>query len=264
MQRTVVIDCIPESARLYRHGYAIVAVDVIRATTSAVTIAAMRRRCFPVPSREAALALANRLKNPLLVGELHGDVPGGFHMNNSPAELAQHTDLFRPVVLLSSSGTRLIHEAHGCEALYLACFRNHLALAAHLLGRHARVALIGAGSRGEFREEDQICCAWIATQLIEHGYRPENDQTRDLIERWHGAAAEDCLVSESVAYLRRTGQLEDLYFVLEHVNDLDAVFQVKRGEVVMLPSKRLNGKQMRVAGDRKTRASTNRYNGTLL
>jgi len=258
MQKTVIIDCIPESARHYRHRYVIVAVDVIRATTSAVTVAAMRRRCFPVPSREAALAQASRLKNPLLAGELYGDLPDGFHMNNSPAELAQHQDLLRPVVLLSSAGTRLIHEARGCEALYLACFRNYLAMATHLLGRHARVALIGAGSRGEFREEDQICCAWIASQLIEHGYRPENDQTRDLVKRWHGAAAEDCLISESAAYLRRTGQVKDLNFVLEHVNDLDAVFQVKRGEVVMLPSKRINGKPIGVAGGRKTQTSTYR------
>ena len=28
-----------------------------------------------------------------------------------------------------------------------------------------RVAVIGAGSKGEFREEDQICCAWIAAGL---------------------------------------------------------------------------------------------------
>jgi 2-phosphosulfolactate phosphatase len=260
MQKTVIIDSLPESARLYRHGYVIVAVDVIRATTSAITVAAMRRRCFPVPSREAALALASRLKNPLLAGEVNGDLPDGFHMNNSPAELAEYEDLLRPVVLLSSAGTRLIHEAQGCEALYLACFRNYLALAAHLLGRHGKIALIGAGSRGESREEDQICCAWIASQLIEHGYRPENDQTRDVVKRWRGAAAEDCLVSESAAYLRRTGQVKDLNFVLEHVNDLDAVFQVKRGEVVMLPSKRLNGNPIEVVGGRRTQASANRYN----
>src|SRR5438477_11347294 len=36
LQKKVVIDCFPESVETYRNGYAIVAVDVIRATTTAV------------------------------------------------------------------------------------------------------------------------------------------------------------------------------------------------------------------------------------
>jgi 2-phosphosulfolactate phosphatase len=243
MQRTVVINCFPESARHYRIGYAIVAVDVIRATTSAITIAAMRQRCFPVHSLEAALALARRLENPLLAGEIHGIRPDGFHMNNSPAELSMQEDLSRPVILLSSSGTRLIREAVGCEALYLACLRNHLAAAAYLAGRHRRIALIGAGSLGEFREEDQMCCAWMASQLIQLGYEPQDEQTMEFVERWEGATAEDCLISESAQYLKRTGQLEDLDFVLEHVDDLDAIFKVEGDEVVMLPADSFQGRQ---------------------
>jgi 2-phosphosulfolactate phosphatase len=239
MQGTVVINCFPESARLYHDRYAIVAIDVIRATTSAITIAAMHQRCFPVHSLEAALALAGRLEDPLLAGELHGDRPDGFDMDNSPAELSMQQDLSRPVVLLSSSGTRLIHEAKGSEAVYVACFRNHLAAARCLIGRHEHIALIGAGSLGEFREEDQMCCAWIASELIRHGYQPEDDQTVALFERWEGAAAEECLISESAEYLKRSGRVKDLQFVLEHVDDLDAAFKVERGEVVMLEVKRL-------------------------
>ena len=71
-QKTVVIDCFPESVPLYRDGYAIVAVDVMRATTTAVTCVELGRKCFPVPSLDAAVPLAARLTNPLLVGELGG------------------------------------------------------------------------------------------------------------------------------------------------------------------------------------------------
>ena len=87
--RSVVIDCFPDSVRRYREGYAIVAIDVIRATTTAVTAVAMGRRCFPVPSIEHALPIAARLDQPLLVGELGGNMPYGFDLTNSPAELAQ-------------------------------------------------------------------------------------------------------------------------------------------------------------------------------
>ena len=57
-RKTVIIDCFPESVEAYQNGYAIVAVDVIRATTTAVTGVALGRKCFPVPSLEAAVPLA--------------------------------------------------------------------------------------------------------------------------------------------------------------------------------------------------------------
>jgi hypothetical protein len=63
MADTVVINCFPESARQYLSGYAIVAIDVIRATTMAITAAAAGRRCFPVPTLEAAFDLAGLLRN---------------------------------------------------------------------------------------------------------------------------------------------------------------------------------------------------------
>jgi len=99
-----------------------VAVDVIRATTTAVTAAATGRRCFPAPTAEAAMAIAKGLDNPLLAGESNGTMPVVFEIENSPAQLANRTDTHRPLVLVSSSGTKVIHEAAGCEALIWAAF----------------------------------------------------------------------------------------------------------------------------------------------
>jgi 2-phosphosulfolactate phosphatase len=236
MRKSVVIDYLPESVSRYRPGWAIVAVDVIRATTTAVTAAATGRRCFPAPSVEAALALAQGFSNPLLAGESSGTVPGAFEMDNSPAQLVSRTDTHRPLVLVSSSGTRVIHEAAGCEGVYLGCFRSHSVLAGYLAERHPRVAVIGAGSKGEFREEDQMCCAWIAAGLTRKGYLPENPQTVEVISRWRDAPPRACLCSRSVDFLRRTGQLGDLDFILAHIDDLGAVFAVRNGEVKMIPA----------------------------
>lgn len=47
MQKLVAIDYLAESVTKYRAGWAIVAVDVIRATTTAITAAANGWRCFP-------------------------------------------------------------------------------------------------------------------------------------------------------------------------------------------------------------------------
>ena len=235
MQKIVAIDYLPESVQRYRPEWTIVAVDVIRATTTAVTAAAIGRRCFPLPSVEAAIELAHEFDDPLLAGETGGMMPFAFEMDNSPAQLVRRTDTHRPFLLVSSSGTKVIHEASGSEPVYLGCFRNSLALGEYLAGRHSRIAIIGAGCRGEFREEDQICCAWIARDLIRMGYSPANAQTEAVVSRWQDAPAEACLCSRSVDFLRRTDQLRDLDFVLGHINDLGAVFTVEDGEVKMIP-----------------------------
>ena len=233
--RSVVIDCLPDSVRRYREGYAIVAIDVIRATTTAVTAVAMGRRCFPGPSIEHALPIAARLDQPLLVGELGGNMPYGFDLTNSPAELAQRRDVSRPMILLSSSGTQMIHNAGECDATYVACLRNVTAVVEHLLDRHRRVAVIGAGTRGEFREEDQYCCARVAGPLVEAGFAPEDQQTKDVLARWTGQPFDAWRESKSVEYLRKSGQLRDLDFILEHIDDVPAAFMLKHGEVVLMP-----------------------------
>jgi len=235
MKKSVVIDYLPGSVWRYRTGWAIVAVDVIRATTTAVTAAASGRRCFPVPTIEAAQMLAQELPNPLLAGESSGEMPVGFEMDNSPAQLARRTDTHRPLVLVSSSGTKLIHKAAGCDAIYLACFRNHSVLAIYLAEHHSNVAIIGAGSQGEFREEDQICCAWIAASLMQKRYLPENPFTATVASRWQYAPPKACLCSRSVDFLMRTGRLRDLDFILGHVDDVRSVFAVRDGEVCVIP-----------------------------
>ena len=136
----------------------------------------------------------------------------------------------------------MIHEAAGCEAVYLACFRNHRAVAAYLAGRYAKIALLGAGSLGQFREEDQMCCAWMASQLMRAGYQAEDWPTEEVARRWAGAPTVECLVSESAQYLKRSGQLQDLNFVLDHVDDLDAVIKVEGGEAIRLPAEPRCGK----------------------
>jgi 2-phosphosulfolactate phosphatase len=238
VRKSVVIDFLPESVSRYREGWAIVAVDVIRATTTAITAAATGRRCFPAPTMDAALELATHFDHPLLAGESGGKMPPAFELDNSPSQLAGRTDIDRPLVLVSSSGTKVIHEAAPCLATYLACFRSYSVLPAYLAGRHSRIAIIGAGSLGEFREEDQICCAWIAARLVRAGYQPEDAATMKVLHQWAAARPGECLVSRSVDYLARTDQLADLRFILQHVNDLDSAFIVEDGEVRMLPSVR--------------------------
>ncbi|HET6625238.1 MAG TPA: 2-phosphosulfolactate phosphatase [Nocardioidaceae bacterium] len=230
MEGEVVVDCFPEAVDRYREGWTLVAVDVIRATTTAVTACWKGFRVFPAQSLDDASCLAGQLEDPLLVGELGGIVPAGFHESNSPVAIERRTDTSRPVVLLSTSGTRLLRPCPERDATYAACLRNASAQAEWLVDRHPRVALVGAGARGQFREEDQYGCARIALRLLEAGYRP-GGMTAEVVDRWSGLPPAAFLKSRSVGYLRRTGQTADLDFVLDHDDDIPAVFPMLGTEI---------------------------------
>lgn len=233
MNKRFIIDGLPESAMGYRTGWAVVTIDVIRATTTAITAVAAGRQCFPAPSLDGALWLASVLEKPILAGELDGDMPATFDLNNSPAELSLRSDVWRPLVLLSSSGSKLMCNAMGSDAAYVACLRNHSSISQELVAQgYPRIALLGAGSRGALREEDLLCCAWIGAELARNGYSPEDQRTLNILERWGNARTADCLISKSVDYLKRTRQLADLDFIISRVNDLDRVFLLRGGEVM--------------------------------
>jgi 2-phosphosulfolactate phosphatase len=230
---TVLIDRFAESAARYRNGFAVVAIDVVRATTTAITAAATGRRCFPVPTVEKAFETAGKLENPLLVGEQRGEIPPGFHINNSPSLLHSRTDIERPAVLLSSSGTRLCEEAALCGAAFLACLRNYAATAQYLATRFSSIAVIGAGNYGEFREEDQMCCAWLADCLMDLGYAAGDSSTVDLVRAWRNQPADAWVANKSANYLKASGQVYDLDFILAHVGDLSVPCALIDGEVIV-------------------------------
>ena len=234
-RRAVLIDCYETGFRGPWQDWAVVTIDVIRSTTTVLTSLVQGRRCFPAESLEAAVSLAARLQDPLLVGELGGNMPYGFHLTNSPALLAQRTDTHRPMLLLSTSGTALIGSARQAEAVYAACLRNFRAQAEYLIGRHDRVALIGAGSRREFREEDQLCCGWIGAALVAAGYEPVGSAA-DVIDRWRDAPVERIVAGNSARYLIDTGQQRDLDFILDHVDDLACIAQLQDDELVGVAS----------------------------
>src|SRR5438552_4722144 len=191
--RTVAIDCYRDTLGRFTSGYAIVAVDVVRAMTTAVTAVALGRRCFAAPTVVAALRRAARLERPLLVGEVGGDMPAGFELGNSPAELARRTDVDRPMVLVSSSGTPLLDHAGRSGPTYLACFRNSRYLGRWLAGRHRRIAVLGAASRGGFREAGQmwwasvaavpVAAAWTTSDLLPRTTRGSQPRARDRKSR---------------------------------------------------------------------------------
>jgi 2-phosphosulfolactate phosphatase len=191
------------------------------------------RRVFPARGTDDALVIAATLDRPLLAGELGGNMCDGFDITNSPVQVEERTDPERPMVLVSSSGTQLILNAsETAEATYLACLRNYSAVARFLAQRHDQVAIIGAGTRAQFRREDQIGCARVGARLLELGYRPGDSATIECIERWRDAPLDIIREGRSADYLRRSKQEHDLEFVLSHIDDVATVPWLVTGEFI--------------------------------
>jgi 2-phosphosulfolactate phosphatase len=231
-RRQVVVACATDLTRFGRAD-AIVVVDVIRATTTLATAVAQGRRCYPVGSVDDALRLAKCLSAPVLAGELGGVMPSGFELNNSPSALASRNDVDRPLVLLTTSGTRLLASARPAQRVFAACLRNWSAAVEHLAGSlSGGVALVGAATRGQFRREDQLCCAWIAAALLERGFQARDEFTLDVVERWRESPVASVAAGESADYLRRSDQLADLDYVVDHVDDLDLTMRLVGREII--------------------------------
>jgi 2-phosphosulfolactate phosphatase len=233
MKRSVVIDCFPESADRYRESHAIVVIDIIRATTTATTAVSLGRKVFPVRTTDEAFVRAAKLEKPLLVGELGGNMPYGFDLTNSPVMISIRPDIDRPMILVSSSGTQLLLNCRGSEGVYVSCFRNFSAVAKYVSKRHERIAILGAGSRANFRREDQMGCAWVAEKLVAEGYEEATKETANYILKWSGISSTEARNGKSADYLRKTGQEHDLDFVVKHVDDLDTVPALVDGELVL-------------------------------
>jgi 2-phosphosulfolactate phosphatase len=231
-RKSVAIDCLSEIVHPFGEGCAVVVIDVIRSITVAATAVESGRRCFFAPSVEAAFHLAKHLDNPLMVGEMGGSMPYGFDMNNSPVEIESRKDVLRPAIMVSSSGIPLLYSLRDCNSIYVACLRNYGATVKHLSGLYSSVAVLGAPTRGEFREEDQLCCAWIAEGLIKTGFVPEDNKTATIVNLWKDKPVTVCGEGKSAEYLQRSGQFKDLDFILSHVNDLDSALSIKNDEIV--------------------------------
>src|SRR4051812_38019879 len=113
MRKTFIIDRFVECAQQYRTGCAVVAVDVIWATTMAITAVAEGRRCYQVDVLDSAWELARQCPGAILAGEVKGAMPPDIETINSPAELEKRTDVHRPLIVVSSSGTWLNAPAQG-------------------------------------------------------------------------------------------------------------------------------------------------------
>ena len=161
---------------------AVVVIDVFRAFTNACL--AFRRGAKQIvlfEHIERARAFAAKVRKSILMGEVHGKKPAGFHFGNSPAEIANVDFSGRTIVQSTRAGTTGVTRVKATDGVFVASLQNARATAEHLMRRGPEVVtLVAMGWEGKFRtEEDELCALYIRN--IMEGSPLPHDAVREVI-----------------------------------------------------------------------------------
>jgi len=161
---------LPEEAGDCR-GRAAAVIDVIRATTSLLTM--VERGCDEIviaPTVDAARRYRAAHADMLLAGERGGRAPEGFDYGNSPAAFARADFAGRRVVFATTNGTRALHIARDAPVVLIASLRNRTAAARVLVEEATRDALdlmvICSGRERRFGLDDAYTAGAIVEAIL--------------------------------------------------------------------------------------------------
>lgn len=178
---TLLVDValVPSEVRPAWRDLVCIVVDVIRASSTIVTLLDKGcRSVYTVGSVAGARALA-REKGWLIGGERNGLTVRGFDFGNSPFELEGMNLRGKKAVLTTTNGTKVIKKAAFSRAVLIGCFLNASACcrrALELVREHGTgVGIVCAGEKGRFVLDDACCAGYLVKTLLRTGKEMELD-----------------------------------------------------------------------------------------
>jgi 2-phosphosulfolactate phosphatase len=142
-----------------------IVVDVIRASTSMVTLFAQGGTAIHVASTLGAGRAFAGLHGLLLCGEHRGARPDGFDFGNSPTEFASRRFEGREAVMCTTNGTVALHTVAAGPAVYVGCLANATAVVTEAITAARSVGaltVVCAGSNRHVALDD----VWTAGRLM--------------------------------------------------------------------------------------------------
>ncbi len=155
----------------FSHKIAVV-IDVLRAT-SVMTIAMHNgaKHIIAVRTTEEAFALRKKYApNVLLGGERNADKIEGFDLDNSPRRYTHNMVNGKTIVMTTTNGTQAIAACTNAQKIYIASLLNASNIAKQLVHANTDIAIVCAGTEGQFSLEDGLCAGLIANELSQHGF----------------------------------------------------------------------------------------------
>lgn len=208
----------PELLHLYElKGKAVVAVDILRATSTMVTAFAHGATdIFPVMKLEECQEYAG--KGCLIAAERDGIKAEGFDLGNSPFAYMNGNVQGRTIAITTTNGTRAIHLSMEADEIIIGSFLNLQAVANHLQELQLDVLIVCAGWKGKFNLEDTLY-AGALTERLQDAFGFENDATLASLYLYQTAKNDLVTFLRQSSHVRRLENLEihkDIDFCLQH------------------------------------------------
>ena len=148
-------------------GKVVVAVDVLRATTTLVAAFANgAAQAVPVRSPEEAWSVkATRFPDALMGGERQSVRIDGFDLSNSPREYTREAVLGRTLVFTTTNGTGLLRTLESAVRVVLGALINVDAVCDVVADEPADLLIACAGHRGRVTMEDVLCAGACVSRL---------------------------------------------------------------------------------------------------
>lgn len=232
----------PELLHLYDlKGKAVVAVDILRATSTMVTaFAEGAATIYPVMDLEECRSYA--AQGCLTAAERNGIKAEGFDLGNSPFGYMGGKVRGRSIAITTTNGTRAIRLSEAAEEIVVGAFLNLQAVADHLEALGLDVLIVCAGWKGMFNLEDTLFAGALVERLQQR-FESENDSTLAALHLYRTAKADMVGFLRQSSHVRRLEHLEihkDIEFCLRH-DQYSALPVWRQDKLVDLNVKELEG-----------------------
>ncbi|WP_276498055.1 2-phosphosulfolactate phosphatase [Pontibacter litorisediminis] len=208
----------PELLHLYDlKGKAVVAVDILRATSTMVTaFAEGAAHIFPVMELEECRGFSER--GCLTAAERNGIKAEGFDLGNSPFAYMDGKVQGRDIAITTTNGTRAIRLSEAAEEIVVGAFLNLQAVADHLEELGLDVLVVCAGWKGQFNLEDTLFAGALVERL-QDSFSSEHDSSLAALHLYQTAKTDMVGFLRQSSHVRRLEHLEihkDIEFCLRH------------------------------------------------
>ncbi len=148
-----------------------IAVDVLRATSTIVTVLAAGGEAVQVFSDlDELIAVSEQwpAQKRLRAGERGGAKVAGFELGNSPLDCTSELVQGRRLFISTTNGTRALQRVQDSPNVLAAAMLNRAAVVQFLLEKQPEtVWIVGSGWEGSFSLEDTVCAGAIAHSVLE-------------------------------------------------------------------------------------------------
>ncbi len=157
----------PALLHLYDFSNSIVVViDVFRATSTIAAALHNGAKCVvPLADVQQTIDLGKITPNSITAGERDGKVAAGLQHGNSPQEYPSSFVKGKTLLLTTTNGTRLLHQAKNSLQIITGSFLNLNSTINYLLTQKKDVLLACASWKDRYNLEDHLFAGAVAMQL---------------------------------------------------------------------------------------------------